>query len=458
MGYHLEQASRLWSELVPDDERARETGRRAAKRLGTAGSRAFDRGDLRAAATLLTRADALLPTSAADRVPILLDLGVVHEREGRWDDALSALGSAEQLARRGGDNGAAARAVVRRQFVRSHVENTAQGTLQAEVESLLPELEAAGDDAAIAEACFFLGISLSWLGRTTQAAGMLDRAQELAARSGAARLPPEAIAWVPAIMAYGPVAAEAVDARWRELTASGSLSRYARAFGDLLDAISIAMMGDLQRARTQWREARDVITELGDETHAGAASMQGGYIELLATEFETARGLLADGEAELGRLGEDGYRSTVLCMLADAQQALGRPEDAITTTERAEGISFPDDFETNAGWRAARARALADLDEHGDAERFARDALDAVAGTDAIETQARTWSSLGYVLASAGRRDEAVEAYRAALDRFETKGNLPSAERVRTTIATLTGDAGPTDVPHGAWGTTWPNG
>src|SRR6266566_2077341 len=457
VGYHFEQASHLWSELSPGDQRAQESGERAAARLGAAGSRAFDRGDLRAAATLLGRADALLAPSAIDRVSILLDLGVVHEREGRFDDALAVLDTARKLAHDAGDLGSVARAMARRQFIRSHVENTPQRDLQAEIEALLPELERAGDDTAVAEACYFLGVSLSWLGQNTRAVEMLERAQQIAVRSRDVRLAPAAASWIPAVMAYGPMHAAIVDTRWRELSTSGTMSRYARAFGDVLNALSIAMMGDPGRAMTQWREARDTITELGDQTHAAAASMQGGYIELLAGEFEAALGLLAEGERELERLGEGGYRSTVLCLLADAQLALGRPEDAIGTTERAEGISFPDDFETISGWRAARARALADLGQHADAERFARQALGAVAPTEAIETQARVWSSLGYVLASAGRTDEALEAYDEALDRFEKKGNVPSAERVRGTIATLRGeDADAAGLSRGAWGTTWP--
>jgi class 3 adenylate cyclase/tetratricopeptide (TPR) repeat protein len=457
VGYHLEQASRLRGEAASGDERSREAGARAAGKLGAAGRRAFDRGDLRAAAALLGRADALLPPSSTERVPILLDLGVVHEREGRYAEALAILGDAEGLARQAGDIGGASRAVVRRQFIRAHIEDTPQSELQTQVEALLPELEALGDDTAVAEACYFLGVSLNWLGQTTRSVEMLERAQEYATRSGDVRVAPEAASWIPAVMSFGPMAAATVDARWRELRASGSMSRYARAFGDVLQALSLAMMDQIDQARTQWREANAALAELGDETHAAASKMQGGYIELLAGEMEVAERVLTEGDRELERLGEGGYRSTVLCYLADAQQRLGRPEEAIATTERAEAITFGDDFETMSGWRSARARALADLGEYEDADRFAREALDVVAPTEAIETQARTWASLAYVLASAGRTEEALEAYREALGRYDRKGNRPSAERVRGTIARLQGEDAETEpVNVGAWGTTWP--
>src|SRR5207253_8384708 len=66
--------------------------------------------------------------------------------------------------------------------------------------------------------------------------------QELAARSGEIRLAPEAASWIPAVMSYGPVPAPLVDDRWRTLRTSPSVSRYSRAFGDLLAALSLATL------------------------------------------------------------------------------------------------------------------------------------------------------------------------------------------------------------------------
>src|SRR5207245_2689750 len=138
----------------------------------------------------------------------------------------------------------------------------------------------------------FLGVSLSWLGRQTRAIEMLERAQELGVRGGGTRIAPEAASWVPAVMAYGPVPAPDADERWRELRVSSSMSRYARAFGDVLNAIVLAMMGRFDDARTQWSQAEGVLAELGDELHAAATSMQRGYVELLAGELEAAAGFL----------------------------------------------------------------------------------------------------------------------------------------------------------------------
>ena len=397
-----------------------------------------------------------LPTST-DRTANLLDLGAVDEREGRYDEAVVALETAERLARDAGDVVSAGRAIVRRQFVRSHAGDTLQSELQSEVEALLPELERAGDDAVVAEAFGFLGISSMWLGRDTRAIEMLERALEFASRSGDARIASEAASWIPAVLVYSPVPATAAYERWRRLTSSVSMSRYGRAFGDSLIAVSLAMMERFDDARVLFRDAHGVLAELGDETHAAAATMQGGNIELMAGDFEAARRILAEGDRALERLGEGGFRSTVLCMLADALQALGRSREAIEATDRAEGISSPDDFETNSSWRAARARALADLGEYEGAEGFAREAMDVVAPTETVDTQARAWASLGYVLASASRTAEALEAYGEALELYERKDNAPSVRRVRQTIAILRGEDPGSDLPApGAWGTTWP--
>ncbi len=457
VGYHLEQASRLRAEIAPGDERADAVGRAAVSRLGVAGRRAFDRGDLRAAVSLLGRADALLTPTSSERTPFLLDLGVALEREGRYEEAIDALVAAERLAREAGERGSIARAIARRQFVRSHIEGTPQAELESELEPLLPGLEKAGEDAAVAEVCAFLGVSLMWRGSNMRALEMLERAQALALRSGDDWLTSETASWIPAVLSAAPIPTEAARRRWREMRDAPGMTRYARAFGDALDAHTLAMMGRLDEARAQWREAQSVMVELGDATTASAMHMQSGYIELTAGDFAAAEGILAEGDRRLERLGEGGYRSTVLCFQADAIQALGRSEEAIAVTERAERISFPDDFETNSGWRAARGRALADLGAYDEGERFVREALEEVAPTDSIETQARSWSSLGYVLASAGRTTEAVDAYRDALERFEGKGCVPSAERVRRTIALLRGEApGAEAPPPGAWGTTWP--
>jgi class 3 adenylate cyclase/tetratricopeptide (TPR) repeat protein len=458
-GYHFEQAARLWGELAPSDKRARDAGLRAADRLGSAGHRAVDRGDVRAAARLLRRADELLREDSTARAPILLDIGIAYERQGDNEGAVAVLSTAERLARELGDLTLVARAMARRQLARSHLEGTSR-ELEVELEALLPELEAAGADLAIAEILYFLGVSNHWRGFDTRGIELLQRAEALGARSGAAigaAIGADAAALAVSAMTFGPEPAASAEAKWVEMRES-IVARRARAIGDGLNSLAVGMLGKFERARDLWHGCHEELIELGDELYAAGGRMHLAYIELLAGQPEAAVTASVRGEHDLELLGEHGFRSTMECYLADAYHVLGRLDDVIAATERAEANTSPEDYETNAGWRSARARALADSGRPQEAERRAREAVEIAEGTEAIETQARQWASLGYVLATAGRRDHAVEAFRQALDRYEQKGNLVSSSRLRRTIATLLGEPPPSgeSLPPGAWGTTWP--
>ena len=75
LGYHLEQAWKYLSELGPLDDRGRAIGVDGARRLASAGRRAFARGDVPAAANLLGRAAALLPEDHPERMRLLPEHG-----------------------------------------------------------------------------------------------------------------------------------------------------------------------------------------------------------------------------------------------------------------------------------------------------------------------------------------------------------------------------------------------
>ena len=74
LGHHLQQAYTYRSDLGPVDERGRELAARAGNHLGSAGSRAYARGDVAGTRTLLARALTLLPKDGADRVDLVRKL------------------------------------------------------------------------------------------------------------------------------------------------------------------------------------------------------------------------------------------------------------------------------------------------------------------------------------------------------------------------------------------------
>jgi tetratricopeptide (TPR) repeat protein len=96
-------------------------------------------------------------------------------------------------------------------------------------------------------------------------------------------------------------------------------------------------------------------------------------------------------------------------------------------------------------WRQVKGKVHARRDEHTEAQRLAREAVAIGDDTELLDTQADAYADLGEVLLLGGKHDEAVVALEQALERYERKGNLVSAQRARTRLAELMGTA-----PHRA--------
>ena len=98
IGYHYEQAVRYLGELGPLGEHARELGGQAAGHLGLSGTRAVARGDMRAAANLLSRATALYPEGDRRGRRLLPDLAHALSQLGEFDRASEVLDRAKREA------------------------------------------------------------------------------------------------------------------------------------------------------------------------------------------------------------------------------------------------------------------------------------------------------------------------------------------------------------------------
>ena len=107
LGYHLEQAARYNVEL---GRPVAALAARAAGRLGAAGQRALDRGDMVGAINLLERARTLLPPDDDARIALELDLAEALQEAGRLTEAEALLEQAAAWAARGGQSLAQRRA------------------------------------------------------------------------------------------------------------------------------------------------------------------------------------------------------------------------------------------------------------------------------------------------------------------------------------------------------------
>ena len=118
-----------------------------------------------------------------------------------------------------------------------------------------------------------------------------------------------------------------------------------------------------------------------------------------------------------------------------------RCASSATTTRpsswRGRELGGPDDVQTQRIWRQAQALVHAARGEHLEAKQRAREAVDFALLSDSPWHQGDAFYDLGRVLEAAGCRDEAVTAWHEALERYERKGVVPLARRVRERLVAL---------------------
>jgi tetratricopeptide (TPR) repeat protein len=151
--------------------------------------------------------------------------------------------------------------------------------------------------------------------------------------------------------------------------------------------------------------------------------------------------------AEQGSAGEyspAGEASGNLAELSTYAPALGRALCALARFEEAEPFAIQgrnlggdDDLLTQVLWREVAALVKASRGDYAEAESLAREGIEIAAQTDSPGLQDEVHRDLAEVLEAAGRPEEAVAAWREALDRYEQKEMVPLARRVRERLAAI---------------------
>src|SRR5262249_35681560 len=150
----------------PLDERGAALASAAASRLTNAGRRAFARGDLPAAANLLTRAVSALPEEDAGRPEVLSELGGILTDTGSWHEAEDVLGQAIHLAMVHGDRRSEGLATVRMLWIQEHSGHFASNQdALPELDRVVAMFDALGDDQGLADAWILRGHIEFWSGR-----------------------------------------------------------------------------------------------------------------------------------------------------------------------------------------------------------------------------------------------------------------------------------------------------
>ena len=430
VAFHLEQAYRYRTELAPADRAVLDLGRRAADRLGSAGKKAWERGDASAAANLLGRAVSVLEASDPARLEIVPTLGAALRESGDRNAAEAVLGEGLMAARALHDRRVEWR--TKYELLELRVEPW-NDEVVSQVEQLIPELEQLGDELGVAKCWRFLTM-VHWMrGNAGAAEQACRRAAEHARQAGDHREEIEILAGLALNAVIGPTAVPDGINRCREILRTVEGNRRGEGFVLQNLALLEAMGGCCGDARASVDRAQAILAQGGVRRWLGVEAQIRSFIAEADGEFQTAELELRKG-IEIARDKDEfawlaAYFAQILCKNA-------RHEEALAYTVLGEQ-SRVIDIEVQVLLRSVRAKVLAARGSSNDAESLAREAVGIAARTDNIVLHADALMDLAHVLGMFGRPAEAKEATAAALQLYEQKGFVPMANRARGQLARL---------------------
>ncbi len=435
LGYHLEQAYRYRIDLGPLDEHGVGLGLRAAERLGSAGSRAIERGDMPAAASLLGRAASVLPADHPMRPWLLVRTGEARVELGEFAAAAALLDEAIESARAMGEP--ALEAIGQIELLRLRYSTDAAGSdagVAAQVRALLPVLEDAGEEAGLARAWRLLTYiemgATRWGAAEQTAAAMLDHARTSGDRSMEIRGLP-ALAFTARL---GPLPVPEALARCEDLLARAEGDRRAEAIILRASAHLRAMQGDIATAREIYHGVRATLVDLGWNFDAALVSIDSGPIELLAGDPGAAEIELRNDYAALNRIEERNYITTTAAYLAEALYRLERYDEASGFAEFSERVAAADDVFTQVLWRGVRAKLLARAGDLNAAIAMATEGVGLAHTSDDPIAQGNVLVDLALVHAIGGDVTAGSVALEEGLTRFAAKGSARSAVVARSSF------------------------
>ncbi len=417
LGYHLEQAALYLAELGrPEGDVARE----ASGRLAAAGERARWRGDLEAAHSLLGRAMKLV-----EEPDVHLEVGFAMSHFVA-SDAEPLL---EEAARRADANADAAGAALARALTAQMRLWTGEGSAD-DAEQLglaaLPLLEETQDHAGLANIWFALANgAYNFRCRCDRIAHAAEMARRYETLVGRPHNRSDAL-YARALM-EGPIP---VDEALQLLNGLDSWWTI-----DSIRALLLAMSDRIDESRVLAHAAERHAHELGHEADWASGELEAlsGNHEAAADRFGAWCGWLEKRGQTAGVAGYAGWHGRELCLARRYEEAEQRAAQARELNQR---LNQRDPLSQSL-WRQATALVASHRGEHTGAERLAREALTYILETDSPKFQADTFSDLAEVLEAAGRHEDAIAAWREALDRYEQKKIIPLSRRTRERLSAL---------------------
>ena len=441
VAYHLEQAHAALRQLGPAGERSAALAERAADRLGTAGARAFARGDMPAAVNLLSRAADLLPDRHPQRLELLPELAFALLEAADFD-RLTAV--ADELARAAADSPderLQAHAAIIDLWIRFFT-NPQAWRLEAEREArrTIDTFERLGDGRGVARGWSLLGLVGILSSQFAPAAAAWARAVEYAQAAGNRREALDGLTWVAAALWLGPTPASEGIRRCREVLARAQGDRKAMATALFAEGGLEADRGRFDEAHRLFERSRALLEEIGLPVwDAGALTQAIGWGHLLGGRPELAEQELRRGYDRLREIGEVSFLSTVAGVLAEALYAQGQVEDAEEFTRAGEEAAGDEDMYSQVLWRSVRAKCLAHRGDADGAMSLAREAVELVGRTDSLDLTWHALMSQAEVLRLADRPAEADAVLEEAVRTAERKENVAAAGIARGARVAATG-------------------
>jgi tetratricopeptide (TPR) repeat protein len=188
------------------------------------------------------------------------------------------------------------------------------------------------------------------------------------------------------------------------------------------------MSGAIDEGRAHVVSAQQRYLELGLMTGAtDTCSRMLGFIEQLAGDCDAAESHLRSACAVLEQYGQAQVLATRSGELARVLYLCQRYDEAERWMRAAQAASGTDDLDAELAWRPVEAMLLARHDQANEGERRLRDLLLATP-EDAVLAQASMFVALAEVFRLSERHDDARDALSAAVELYETKGNVVAAK------------------------------
>ncbi len=439
LGYHLEQAHNYLAELGPLDQKGREIGVDGARRLASAGRRAFARGDANAAGNLLRRAVTLLQKGDPMRLPLLPEFGEVLLELGEFKEARTVVDEAFETARAARDRKVEASARLTRMLVSMHGGESgswSDGALELTTD-LIPLLERQEAHGELSRAWRLVAMVEQMAGQLAKAGETISKVIHHARLAGDERMVARSALGMTFNLVYGPTPAAQAIAECEALIDGDFADRQVQNLIICKVAQLHAMVGDFGKARTSVMAARAVLRDLGQAVRAASSSLDVAIVELLAGDPAGAEREIRPDCEMLEAIGETYFLSSMAATLARALLAQGRGDEALTWVETAERTAGGDDIDAQAECRCVRALILARAGSLDEAEALARKGVELAAQLETPALRGASLGDLATVLLHANRPDEARQALGEALAVYAAKGDTSSVARVGQVLATI---------------------